>query len=63
MTPREFFYPRVALEFYQSMTTHGFRSLTAIHFSIDGRLGVLKAKQIAKALRILFEPEDPFVFR
>lgn len=63
MTPREFFYPRVALEFYQSMTTRGVRSLTAIHFSIDGRPGVLKAKQIAKALRIPFKPEDPFVFR
>ncbi|RVW89385.1 hypothetical protein CK203_045513 [Vitis vinifera] len=37
MTPREFFYPRVALDFYQSMTTRGVSSPTAIHFTIDGR--------------------------
>nr|CAN79947.1 hypothetical protein VITISV_029084 [Vitis vinifera] len=37
MTPKEFFYPRVALDFYQSMTTHDAWSPTAIHFSIDGR--------------------------
>ncbi|RVW92568.1 hypothetical protein CK203_039413 [Vitis vinifera] len=37
MTPNEFFYPRVALDFYQSMTTCGVPSPTAIHFSIDGR--------------------------
>ncbi|RVW80060.1 hypothetical protein CK203_055799 [Vitis vinifera] len=29
--------PRVALDFYQSMTTHDAWSPTAIHFSIDGR--------------------------
>ena len=62
MTPREFFYPRVALDFYQSMTTHGVWSPTVIHFSIDGRLGVLEAKQITEALRIPFELEDPSVF-
>ena len=40
MTPREFFYPRVALDFYQFMTSHGALSPTAIHFSIDGRQGI-----------------------
>ena len=62
MTPQEFFYPRVALDFYQSMTTRGVRSLTVIHFSIDGRPSVLKVRQITEALRIPFEPEDPSVF-
>ncbi|KAL6327922.1 hypothetical protein AAG906_027333 [Vitis piasezkii] len=32
----EFFYPRMVMDFYQSMTTQGAQSPTAIHFSIDG---------------------------
>ena len=40
MTPREFFYPRVAMDFYQSMTTQGAQSPTTIRFSIDGRQGI-----------------------
>ena len=52
MTPREFFYPRVALDFYQSMPTRGVLSPTAIHFTIDRRHGVLEAKHIAEALQI-----------
>ena len=63
MTPREFFYPRVALNFYQSMTTRGVRSPTVIHFSIDGRPGVLEARNIAKTLQIPYELEDPSAFR
>ena len=50
MTPHEFFYPRVALDFYQSMTTLGVPSLTAIHVTIDGRHGILEARHIAEAL-------------
>ena len=50
MTPHEFFYPRVALDFYQSMTTLGVPSLTTIHFTIDGRHGILEARHIAEAL-------------
>ena len=50
MTPRELFYPRVALGFYQSMTTRGVPSPIAIHFTIDGRHGVLEARHIAEAL-------------
>ena len=62
MNPREFFYPRVALDFYQSITTRGVRSPTAIHFTIDGHPGVLEARQIAKALHIPFKPNDFSVF-
>ncbi|RVW87087.1 hypothetical protein CK203_048338 [Vitis vinifera] len=54
----EFFYPRVAMNFYQSMTTQGAQSLTTIHFSIDGRQGILEARHIAEALHIPYEPED-----
>ena len=45
------------------MTTRGVLSHTAIHFSIDGRHGVLEARHIAEALQIPFEPEDPSAFR
>ena len=62
MTPHEFFYPRVPLDFYQSMTTRGVPSPTSIHFTIDGRHGILKARDIAKALQISFEPVDPSAF-
>ena len=59
MTPREFFYPRVALDFYQSITTRCVSSPTAIHFTIDGRHGILDARGIGEALQIPFEPVDP----
>ncbi|RVW69497.1 hypothetical protein CK203_066452 [Vitis vinifera] len=62
MTPREFFYPRVVIDFYQSMTTQGTQSPTAIHFSIDGRQGILEARHIVEALHISYEPEDPIHF-
>ncbi|RVW76489.1 hypothetical protein CK203_053370 [Vitis vinifera] len=52
----------VALDFYQSITTRGVRSPTAIHFTIDGHPGVLEARQIAKALHIPFKPNDFSVF-
>ena len=63
MTPRKFFYPRVALDFYQSMTTRGIWSPIVIHFSIDGCPGVLEARHIVEALQIPYESEDPSAFR
>ncbi|KAL6346166.1 hypothetical protein AAG906_027900 [Vitis piasezkii] len=59
MTPRDYFYPRVALDFYQSMTTHRVWDPTIIHFTIDGRHGILGARHIAKALHIPYEPARP----
>ena len=56
MTPRDFFYPRVALEFYQSMTVHQVQDPTVIHFTIDGRHGILRARHIVEALCIPYEP-------
>ena len=56
MTPRDFFYPRVALDFYQSMTTHRVQDPTVIHFNIDGRHGILGARHIVEALHIPYEP-------
>ncbi|RVW21754.1 putative mitochondrial protein [Vitis vinifera] len=54
--PQGFFYPRVAMDFYQSMTTNQVRDPTLIHFTIDGRHGILGARHIAEALHIPYEP-------
>ena len=35
MTPRQFYYPRVVLQFYHSMTSRGAPSLLELRFSID----------------------------
>nr|CAN77355.1 hypothetical protein VITISV_003683 [Vitis vinifera] len=56
LAPRDFFYPRVAMDFYQSMTTNQVRDPTLIHFTIDGRHGILGARHIAEALHIPYEP-------
>ena len=50
MTPRQFFYPRVVLEFYHTMTSRGMASPLEIRFSIDGHPGVLRAADITAAL-------------
>ena len=63
MTLREFFYPRVAMNFYQSMTTQGTQSPTTIHFSNDVRQGILEARHIAEALHMPYEPVDPAHFQ
>ena len=56
LAPRDFFYPRVAMDFYQSMTTKQVRDPTLIHFTINGRHGILGAHHIAEALHIPYEP-------
>ena len=47
MTPRQFFYPWVVIKFYHTMTSRREPHLTALHFSIEGRPGILKASNIA----------------
>ena len=46
MTPRRFFYPRVVIEFYHTMTSRRVPHPTAIHFCIDGREGTLRVADI-----------------
>ena len=41
MTPRQFFYPRVVLELYHTMTSRGVPSPLELRFSIDDHAGVL----------------------
>ena len=50
MSPRQFFYPQVVLEFYHTMTSRGVPSSLEIWFSIDGRPGVLRAVDITADL-------------
>ena len=49
----------MALDFYQSMITHGAQSPIAIHFSIDGRQGIFEARHVAQALDIPYKLVDP----
>ena len=50
MTLRQFYYPRVVLQFYNSMTSRGAPSPLELRFSIDDRPGVLRAADISAAL-------------
>ena len=50
MTSRQFYYPRVVLKFYHTMTSRGVPSRLELRFSIDGRPGVLRATNITAAL-------------
>ena len=50
MTPRQYYYPRVVLQFYHSMTSRGAAGPFELQFSIDDRPGVLRAADILAAL-------------
>ena len=50
MTPRQFYYPRVVLQFYHCMTSRGAPSPLELRFSIDDRPGVLRAAGISTVL-------------
>ena len=50
MSPRQFFNPRVLLEFYHTMTSRGVSDPIQLWFSIDGRPSILRASDITAAL-------------
>ena len=52
MTPRRFFYPRVVIEFYHTMTSRRVPNPTALHFSIEDRPGILRALDIAATFNL-----------
>ena len=58
MTPRQYYYPGVVLQFYHSMTSRGGDSPLAIQFSIDDRPGVLRASDISAALGLRIPPRN-----
>ena len=53
MVPRQYYYPRVVTEFYHTMTSRRETNPIALHFSIDGRPGILRAFNITAALHLL----------
>ena len=52
MTLRRFFYPRVVIEFYHTLTSRRKPNPTAIHFAIDGRPRILRAIDIATTFNL-----------
>ena len=52
MVPLQFYYPWVVIEFYHTMTSRQEANPTALHFSINGRLGILRASNITVALHL-----------
>ena len=63
MTPRQFYYPRVVLKFYHTMTSRGVPSPLELRFSVDSRLGVLRAADITAALGLPAELENSGGYR
>ena len=49
---RQFFYPRVVIEFYHTVTSRREANRTTMHFSIDGRPGIRRASDITAALHL-----------
>ena len=50
MTPRQFYYPRVVLKFYHSMTSREVPSPLELRFTIDDQSRVLRAADISAAV-------------
>ena len=63
MTPRQYYYPRVVLQFYHSMTSKGGDNPHELQFSIDDRPGVLRAAEISAALGLRIPPRNSEGYR
>ena len=63
MTPRQYYYPRVVLQFYHSMTSRGAAGPLELQFSIDDRPGVLRAADISAALGLRILPVNSEGYR
>ena len=63
MTPLQFYYPLVVLQFYHSMTSRGVPSPLELRFTIDDRPGVLRAADISAALGLLAEQANSGGYR
>ena len=62
-TPRQYYYPRVVLQFYHSMTSRGAAGPCELQFSIDDRRGVLRAADISVALGLRIPPANSEGYR
>ena len=63
MTPRQFYYPRVVLQFYHSMTSRGGPSQLELRFSIDDPPGVLRVADISASLGLPAEQANSGGYR
>ena len=63
MTSRQYYYPRVVLQFYHSMTSRGAAGPLELQFSIDDRPGVLRAADISAALGLRIPPANAEGYR
>ena len=63
MTPRRFFYPQVVIEFYHMMTSRREPHPTALHFSIDGWLGILRASDIGATFNLTVVLDNSVEYR
>ena len=63
MTPRQYYYPRVVLQFYHSMTSQGASGSLELQFSIDDHPGVLRATDISAALGLHIPPANSEGYR
>ena len=63
MTPQQFYYPRVVLQFYHSMTSRETDGPLEIQFSIDDRPGVLRPADISAALGLRIPPRNSEGYR
>ena len=63
MTPRQYYYPRVVLQFYHSMTSQRAAGPLELQFSIDDRPGVLRAADISAALGLRIPPANSEGYR
>ena len=63
MTPRQYYYPRVLLQFYHSMTSRGAAGPLELQFSMDDRPGVLRAVDISAALGLRIPPANSEGYR
>ena len=63
MTPRQYYYPRVVLQFYHSMTSRGAAGPLELQFSIDDHPRVLRAVDIAAVLGLHIPPANAEGYR
>ena len=63
MRPRQYYYPRVVLQFYHSMTSRGVSGPLELQFTIDDRLEVLRAADIAAVLGLHIPPANTEGYR
>ena len=63
MTPRLYYYPRVVLQFYHSMTSRGAAGPLELQLSIDDRPRVLRAADISADLGLRMPPANSEGYR